>query len=43
MENKENHHGGFQQKSPQRVIDRCKHMNRRRNYMILRLKPMQVV
>ena len=29
--------------SPQRLVDRNEHMNRRRNHMILRLKPLQVV
>ena len=44
MKNKEYHHGGFQQQSPQRLVDRNEHMmNRRRNRMILRLKPLQVV
>ena len=43
MENKEYHHGGFQQQSPQRLVDRNEHMNRRRNRMILRLKLLQVV
>ena len=35
--------GGFQQQSPQRLIDRYKHMNSRHNCMHLRLKPLQVV
>ena len=43
MKNKEYHHGGFQQQSPHRLIDRYEHMNKRRNCMILRLKPLQVV
>ena len=38
MENKEYHHGGFQQESPPHAINRYKHMNRRHNCMILRLK-----
>ena len=42
MKNKENHHGGLQQQSPQRLVDRNEHTNRRRNRMILRLKPLQV-
>ena len=33
--NKENHYGGFKQQSPQRLVDRYKHMNRRHNGMIL--------
>ena len=35
--------GGFQQQSPQRLIDRYKHMNSRHNCMHLRLTPLQVV
>jgi hypothetical protein len=31
------------QQSPQRLVDRNEHMNRRRNRMILWLKPLQVV
>ena len=41
MKNKEeNHHSGFQQQSPQRLVDRCKHINRRRNGMTLKVKPL---
>jgi hypothetical protein len=44
MENKEYHHGWFQQQSPERLIDRYEHINRRHNHiMIMRLKPLQVV
>ena len=42
LENKEYHHGEFQTKSPQRLVDRYEHMNRRRKAMILRLKSMPV-
>ena len=42
MKNKEYHHGGFQQQSPQCLVDRYEHMNRRRNRMIMRLKAMQL-
>ena len=35
MESKENHHGGLQQQSPQRLVNRNEHMNRRRNHMIV--------
>ena len=42
MKNKEYHHGGFQQQSPQCLVDRNEHMNRRRKAMILRLKAMSV-
>ena len=35
--------GGFQQQSPQRLIDEYKHMNNRQNRMHLRLKPLKVV
>ena len=38
MENKEYHHGGFQQQSPQYLVDRYEHMNRRCNRMIMWLK-----
>ena len=34
----ENHHGGFQQQSPQYLVDRYEHMNRRCNRMIMWLK-----
>ena len=43
MENKENHHGGLQQQSLQRLVDENEHINRRHNRMILWLKPLQVV
>ena len=36
-------YGGFQQQSPQRLIDRYMHMNSCRNCMNLLLKPLQVV
>ena len=43
MKNKEyHHHGGFQQQSPQCLVDRNEHMNRRRKDMILRLKAIPV-
>ena len=38
LENKEYHHGGFQQQSPQGLICRYKHMNRGHDRKILRLK-----
>ena len=38
LENKEYHHGGFQQHSTQRLDDGNEHMNRRRKAMMLRLK-----
>ena len=42
MKNKEYHHGGFQQQSPQCLVDRNDHMNKRRKDMILRLKAIPV-
>ena len=42
MKNKEYHHGGFQQQSPQPLVNRYEYMNRRRKAMILRLKPLQL-
>ena len=42
LENKEHHHGGFQQQNTQRLVDRYEHMNRRRKAIILRLKAMPV-
>ena len=42
MKNKEYHHGGFQQQSPQCLVDRNKDIDRRRKGMILRLKPLQL-
>ena len=40
VENKQNHHGGFQQQSPQCLFDRYENMNRRHDCMILWLKAM---
>ena len=38
MKNKENHHGGFQQQSPQRLVDKNKHMDGQNDRWIMRLK-----
>ena len=41
MKNKEYHHGGFQQQSPQRLIDRYEHMNSLNDRLMMRLKPIE--
>ena len=40
MENKEYHHGGFQQQNTQRFVDIYEHMNSRNDRQCLRLKAM---
>ena len=43
MENREYHHGGFQQRSPQRLIDGYEHiMDSRNEHLGLRVKLMLV-
>ena len=39
MKNKEYHHGGFQQQSPQRLVDRNEHIDSQNDHERLRLKP----
>ena len=41
MENKENHHGGFQQQSTQRLEDGYRHTNSQNDRWLIRLKLMQ--
>ena len=41
MKNKEYHHGGFQQQSPQRIVDEYKHTSSRNDRRRMRLKLIQ--
>ena len=41
MENKEYHDGGFQQQSPQRLVDIYEHMNSRNDRWVMRLKAIE--
>ena len=41
MKNKEYHHGGFQQQSPQRLVDRNEHTSSRNDRWPMRLKAIE--
>ena len=41
MKNKEYHHGGFQQQSPQRIVDEYKHTSSRNDLWRMRLKAIE--
>ena len=41
LENKEYHHGGFQQQSPQCLVDRNEHIDSRNDLWRMRLKLIQ--
>ena len=41
MKNKEYHHGGFQQQSPQSLTDINEHMNSRNDRWMMRLKAIE--
>ena len=41
MENKEYHHGRFQQQNTQQLVDRYEHMNSRNDRWLMRLKLIQ--
>ena len=42
MENKENHHGRFQQQGPQRLVDINEHMDSQNDRLMMRLNDISV-